>query len=85
MRNIHIISHTHWDREWYRPFQLFRLKLVHLVDGLLDILDRDPDCKRLVWRHGISQNILDKKRRVSEITNWIEYQVLPTRGKRGRG
>src|SRR5476649_155641 len=31
----------------------------------LDILDRDPDCKRLVWRHGISQNILDKKRRVS--------------------
>jgi GMP synthase (glutamine-hydrolysing) len=51
----------------------------------LDILDRDPDCKRLVWRHGISQNILDKKRRVSEIANWIEYQVLPTRGKRGRG
>jgi GMP synthase (glutamine-hydrolysing) len=51
----------------------------------LDILDRDPDCKRLVWRHGISQNILDKKRRVSEITNWIEYQVLPMRGKRGRG
>ena len=51
----------------------------------LDILDRDPDCKRLVWRHGISQNILDKKRRVSEVANWIEYQVLPTRGKRGRG
>jgi GMP synthase (glutamine-hydrolysing) len=51
----------------------------------LDILDRDPDCKRLVWRHGISQNILDKKRRVSEVANWIEYQVLPMRGKRGRG
>jgi GMP synthase (glutamine-hydrolysing) len=51
----------------------------------LDILDRDPDCKRLVWRHGISQNILDKKLRVSEVANWIEYQVLPTRGKRGRG
>ena len=45
MRNIHIISHTHWDREWYRPFQLFRLKLVHLVDGMLDILEKDRDFK----------------------------------------
>jgi hypothetical protein len=41
MRNLHVISHTHWDREWYRPFQLFRLKLVQLVDGLLDILEKD--------------------------------------------
>ncbi len=40
---LHIVSHTHWDREWYLTFQQFRLKLVHLVDGLLDILDSDPN------------------------------------------
>jgi GMP synthase (glutamine-hydrolysing) len=51
----------------------------------LDTLDRDPDCKRLSWRHGISKNILDKKLRVSEVANWVEFQVLPTRVKRGRG
>jgi GMP synthase (glutamine-hydrolysing) len=51
----------------------------------LDTLDRDPDCKRLSWRHGISKNVLDKKLRVSEVANWIELQVLPTRVKRGRG
>jgi GMP synthase (glutamine-hydrolysing) len=51
----------------------------------LDILDRDPECKRLAWRHGISKNVLDKKLRVSEVANWIEFQVLPTRVKRGRG
>ena len=51
----------------------------------LDTLDRDPGCKRLTWRHGISENILDKKLRVSEVANWIEFQVLPMRGKRGRG
>jgi alpha-mannosidase len=39
----HIISHTHWDREWYRPFQEFRLSLVELVDDLLEILANDPD------------------------------------------
>jgi GMP synthase (glutamine-hydrolysing) len=51
----------------------------------LDALDRDPSCKRLSWRHGISQNVLDKKLRVSEVANWMEYQVLPMRVKRGRG
>ena len=49
----------------------------------LDVLDRDPECKRLSWLHGISQNVLNKKLRVSEVANWIEFQVLPTRVKRG--
>jgi GMP synthase (glutamine-hydrolysing) len=60
----------------------------HGVHGFardLDTLDRDPDCKRLSWLHGISRNVLDKRLRTSEVANWIEYQVLPTRGKRGRG
>jgi len=51
----------------------------------LDTLDRDPHCKRLSWRHGISKNVLDKSLRVGEVANWIEFQVLPTRVKRGRG
>ena len=51
----------------------------------LDTLDRDPECKRLSWLHGISKNVLDKKLRVSEVANWVEFQVLPTRVKRGRG
>jgi len=45
MQKIHVISHTHWDREWYLTFQQFRLKLVHLIDKLLDILDEDPEFK----------------------------------------
>jgi GMP synthase (glutamine-hydrolysing) len=51
----------------------------------LDALDRDPHDKRLAWRHGISHNVLDKRLRVGEIANWVEFQVLPTRAKRGRG
>lgn len=38
-----VVSHTHWDREWYEPFQRFRLRLVRMMDGLLDILDLDPN------------------------------------------
>jgi GMP synthase (glutamine-hydrolysing) len=53
--------------------------------GDLDTLDRDPSVKRLAWRYGISRNVLDKKLRTGEVANWLEYQVLPTRAKRGRG
>ena len=42
MQTLYIISHTHWDREWYKTFQQFRLQLVHLVENLLTILDNDP-------------------------------------------
>jgi hypothetical protein len=41
-RRVSIVAHTHWDREWYEPFQSFRLRLVHLLDGLLELLERDP-------------------------------------------
>jgi GMP synthase (glutamine-hydrolysing) len=51
----------------------------------MDLLDRDPACKRLSWRHGISANVLDKTLRTGELANWLEFQVLPTRAKRGRG
>jgi len=39
--HIIVVSHTHWDREWYQTFQQFRARLVQAVDKLLDILDHD--------------------------------------------
>ncbi len=43
MVTVHIVPHTHWDREWYLPFQPMRIKLVHLVDLLLRLLEGEPD------------------------------------------
>jgi alpha-mannosidase len=37
-----VVPHTHWDREWYLPFEFFRLRLGSVVDGVLDTLERDP-------------------------------------------
>ena len=39
-KQIIIVPHTHWDREWYLPFQRFRFMLVDLVDELLEILKK---------------------------------------------
>lgn len=43
-----VIGHTHWDREWYLPFEGFRMRLVAMMDGLLDILERDEDFRCFV-------------------------------------
>ena len=37
-----IVAHMHWDRAWYLPFQRFRVRLVRMVDRLLDLLEDDP-------------------------------------------
>jgi alpha-mannosidase len=37
-----VVPHTHWDREWYLPFEQFRLRLGAVVDGVLDTLEDDP-------------------------------------------
>lgn len=38
-KTAHIVSHTHWDREWYLPYEKHHVRLVQLVDALLDKLD----------------------------------------------
>ncbi|HYV97320.1 MAG TPA: glycosyl hydrolase-related protein [Gemmatimonadaceae bacterium] len=38
---VHLISHTHWDREWYLPAARFRQLLVAMVDELIDDPPRD--------------------------------------------
>ncbi len=38
-----VVPHTHWDREWYQPFQQFRGRLVRLIDRLLDLLESDAE------------------------------------------
>lgn len=32
--------HTHWDREWYREFEVFRLRLLRVFDNVLDLLEK---------------------------------------------
>ena len=40
---INLVSHTHWDREWYIPFEETRVKLVRFFDKLFNILKSYPD------------------------------------------
>ncbi|MFA6185992.1 MAG: glycosyl hydrolase-related protein [Phycisphaerae bacterium] len=37
----HIVSHTHWDREWRYPIWETRLMLVNFIDELIEILEKE--------------------------------------------
>ena len=41
-RTAILVSHTHWDRAWYLPFEAYRFRLVRMVDRLLGLLETDP-------------------------------------------
>lgn len=39
---VHVVSNTHWDREWLYDFQETRMMLVEMIDKLLDVLEQEP-------------------------------------------
>ncbi|HEX7168492.1 MAG TPA: hypothetical protein VF230_16040 [Acidimicrobiales bacterium] len=47
-RTVAIVPHTHWDREWYSPFQTFRLRLVDLLDEFLPQVESDLSYARFL-------------------------------------
>lgn len=38
---VFILSHTHWDREWYQPYETFRFRLVKMLDNIQKVLAED--------------------------------------------
>jgi alpha-mannosidase len=47
-RQVAVVPHTHWDREWYASFQTFRLRLVDALDAFLPAFEADPSCARFL-------------------------------------
>jgi alpha-mannosidase len=52
---VHVIAHTHWDREWYLTREEYRLRLADLVDRVLDLMKSDP---RFVYFHLDGQTVV---------------------------
>lgn len=43
MDKLIVAASTHWDREWYRTFQDFQIRLCDLVNQVLDLLEKDEE------------------------------------------
>lgn len=58
-----------------------------IVDGWVDDLDAlvaDPARWDIAWRYAIGPDVLDDRRRLREIENFIEHRVRPVQSARGR-
>ena len=40
---FYLMTSTHWDREWYEPFQGFRYRLVKVTEDAMDKLEETPE------------------------------------------
>jgi len=40
---VHVIAHTHWDREWYLTREQYRARLVDLIDRVLERMSAEPE------------------------------------------
>jgi len=56
-KTFHVISNTHWDREWRYPFQRNRQMLVDMIDKVLEILESELEYRAF---HLDSQSIVIK-------------------------
>lgn len=41
-KEVYIISHSHWDREWYMAYEQHHMRLIELIDDLLELFEVDP-------------------------------------------
>ncbi|MDT6394625.1 alpha-mannosidase [Enterococcus faecium] len=41
-KKVYIISHSHWDREWYMAYEQHHMRLIELIDDLLKLFEVDP-------------------------------------------
>ena len=49
---MHVITGTHWDREWRHTAEQSKLRLMDLIDSILDILDKDPEYNSFILDGG---------------------------------
>jgi mannosylglycerate hydrolase len=79
MTVVHIVSHTHWDREWYQPAVRFRQRLVALVDELIDSpsLSRDGAAFLLDGQMAVVEDYLSVRReRAAELSMLLKSGVI---------
>ena len=44
-RKIHVVPHSHWDREWYFTTSRSKVYLMKDLGDVLDTLESDPEFK----------------------------------------
>lgn len=78
MKKVIAYVHTHWDREWYREFEEFRLRLIEVFDDILNALKTgEIPCFYFDGQTAALEDYLEiRPEKVNEIKTLIEQKKL---------
>lgn len=78
MKKIIAYVHTHWDREWYREFEEFRLRLVEVFDDVLNSLETgDLPCFYFDGQTAALEDYLQiRPEKIEEVKSFIKQKKL---------
>jgi alpha-mannosidase len=77
MLTVHVVSHTHWDREWYHPAERFRQRLVTLIDEIIDLPPSDGSAFLLDGQTVVLEDYLTvRPERASELATALRARQL---------
>jgi len=80
--DVIVYAHTHWDREWYRPFQEFRLRLIDVIDQIIkEISEGRLECFFLDGQTIVLEDYLEvhpyKKQEIIQLIKNKKLQIGP--------
>lgn len=77
--NAVVVTHSHWDREWYHSMETCRFRLVEMIDRLLDILKAAPSYHSF-WLDGQTIPLEDyaaaRPERMEELAAWLKRDKI---------
>ena len=44
-QEVHIIPSNHLDRAWLKPFEVNRLRMVNMMDNLIEVMEQNREFK----------------------------------------
>ncbi|MGO9453181.1 MAG: glycoside hydrolase family 38 C-terminal domain-containing protein [Candidatus Binataceae bacterium] len=82
MDHLYFVAHTHWDREWYQPFQRMRARLLAMTDRMLGLLeDGSLPCFHFDGQTIVLEDYLevrpDAARRIAKLVKAGKLQIGP--------
>ena len=78
---LHVVSHSHWDREWRQPFEFFQPYLVKCLDQLFEIFENDPNYKAFLLdgQTAMLEDYLEvRPERAEDVRRWLKEGRLFT-------
>ncbi len=74
-----VVTHAHWDREWYLSFEEYRTWLIDMVDELFDRIDGDPDFNSFLFDGQVAMpmDYLEvRKERLEKFKDYVKKKKL---------